>query len=153
MAGSFEQPSRATPDRRRRAVIASAVVVTLVLLGFAAARSSESSPVDDARHLVRSDRNFATATETGVTFTKVSRHLESAAETCRSATRSTDLERQARCDGLFSGAAYARVSAVAVLRCTRPGVFEARASMRAYLDELAASEEAAPALPPIVRCR
>lgn len=153
MDASSERPSRATADRRGVAV-AAAVLVVVVAVVVVVARSSSSTPVDDARELVRADDNFATATEAGVTFTRVSSRLQSAAEQCRRSSPPPDeATRQARCDGLFSGAAYARVSAVAILRCTRPGVFEARASMRTYLDALAASEAAAPALPPVVRCR
>lgn len=153
MDASSARSSRATPDRRRRAVVASAAIVLVAVVTLAAVRSSAPTPLEEARRLVRSDANFATATETGVTFTKVSRRLEAAAESCRSGATASDVTRRTRCDALFSGAAYARVSAVAVLRCTRPGVFEARASMATYLDEVAASDDAAPALPPIVRCR
>ena len=152
MDASSAQSSRAAPDRRRLVLVAMAVAVLGVVV-LVATRSSGPSALDEARRLVRSDANFATATETGVTFTRVSRHLQSAAESCRSSSSSTDLAGRARCDGLFSGAGYARVSAVAVLRCTRPGVFEARASMRSYLDALAASDDAMPDLPPVIRCR
>jgi hypothetical protein len=107
--------------------------------------------LDEARRLAGEDANFATATEAGVTFTRISRRLQEGAESCRE-DASDDRERE-RCDVLFTASAYARVSAVAVLRCTRPGVFDARASMRGYLDALAASDDADPALPATIRCR
>ncbi|HUP85460.1 MAG TPA: hypothetical protein VM143_07315 [Acidimicrobiales bacterium] len=101
--------------------------------------------------MARDDANFATATDAGVTFTRISRRLQHEAEACR-ADASDDRQR-GHCDALFSASAYARVSAVAVLRCTRPGVFDARTSLRGYLEGLAASDGADPALPPTVRCR
>ena len=153
---SSERRSPAAPDRRgirRRGVAVAAVLLVVAAVVLVRARPSPS-PVDEARRLVRADDNFATATEAGVTFTRVSSRLQSAAEDCRRSVSSTDdTTREERCDGLFSGAAYARVSAVAILRCTRPGVFEARTSMRTYLDALAAAEDAVPPLPPVVRCR
>ena len=158
MDGSSERPSRATAERRRprrrRIAFAAVAAALVVVAGVVAAETASPSPVEEARRLVRADENFATATEAGVTFTRVSSRLQSAAEACRRSPSSPgDAVRQARCDGLFSGAAYARVSAVAVLRCTRPGVFDARASMRTYLDALASTDDASPPLPPVVRCR
>jgi hypothetical protein len=101
------------------------------LAAVVASRPDASSPIDRAQALVAADDNFATATESGVTFTKVSRALEDAGDDCRE-----DRDGHAECDSFYAASGYARVSAVAVLRCTRPGVFDARASMRQLLDQL-----------------
>lgn len=151
MADSSEHRSLAAADRRAtrtRVVLALVVLVTAAVVVVLVQRGDDASAsLDHARRLVADDANFATATDAGVTFTRISRHLQNEAEACRSSNAGG-----VRCDALFSGSAYARVSAVAVLRCTRPGVFDARTSMRSYLDALSASDDADPALPAIVRC-
>ena len=151
MAASSELrfPASITDDRRRRALTVGAVVLLTVGLTVALVRTAAGPDADHdglarADALVRDDDNFATATESGVTFTKVSTTLEQEADDCRPATAP-------RCETLFAAAGYARVSAVAVLRCTRPGVFDARTSLRTLLHDL--EREPAPDIPVVVTCR
>jgi hypothetical protein len=156
MADSSEPHSPAPPDPpagRRKGI--AVLVAVLVVVGVAAViihapDDAAKGPLDEARHLVADDGNFATATDTGLTFTRISTVLQSAGEQCRK-----DGGPGATCDARFAGAAYARVSAASVLTCTRPGVFEARAAMRTFLDELATTKAAdtPPDPPAITRCR
>jgi hypothetical protein len=134
-------------------LVGGAAVALLLVSVLAVAVLQRRGPGDasdrlrDAIGLVADDDNFATATESGVTFTKVSTALEGAADRCRPADDGT-----ARCDALYASAGFARVSAVAILRCTRPGVYDAREQMRTYLEALAKDDRAAPAVPPVITC-
>jgi hypothetical protein len=104
----------------------------------------DGDPLAHARQLAADEGGFDTATSAGVTLTRISRDLEAAADDCAS----SDGARAARCSSLYAGAGYARVSAAGVLRCTRPGVFDARAELRRYLDALVAGRDPQPPAPP-----
>ena len=141
-------------ERRRphqRLVGGAAVVLLIVAVAVAVVLRDGSSNGDrrlhDAIRLMDDDDNFATATESGVTFTKVSTDLEAEGDRCKPRTDGT-----ARCDALYAAAGFARVSAVAVLRCTRPGVYDARRAMRTYLEALAKDDRASPAVPSVTTC-
>lgn len=125
--------------------IAALAVVTLLVLGVVTATRARQAddPLTTARRLAGDDRQFETATATGVAFTRISSALEAAAESCGTG---------ARCDALYAGAGWARVSAVGVLRCTRPGIFDARARLRRYVARLE-SDAPPPTPPPPVTCR
>ena len=158
MAASSEPRSPARAERRggignaRRLVTVAAVALLAGAVGFALLRSTEDPGDRALRHahaLVADDDNFVTAIETGVTFTKVSTDLERAADDCKP-------ERAPRCENLDAAAGYARVSAVGVLRCTRPGVFDARRAMRGLLVELqhGGEDDTREAdIPSVVSCR
>jgi hypothetical protein len=141
MAASSAPRSRGRAERA-----AGAIAIGLIALGLVVtvARLRDGDPLDRARDLVADDGNFATAIESGVTFTKVSTALEDAADDCEPAT-------EARCENLYAAAGFARVSAVGVLRCTRPGVFDARQAMRTLLDDL--DDAATARIPAVVSCR
>jgi hypothetical protein len=131
--------------------VAIAAVALLAGLGAVAmtalrgGRDPGARALGHARDLVADDANFATAIESGVTFTKVSTDLEQAADDCKPSNGP-------RCENLYAAAGYARVSAVGILRCTRPGVFDARQSMRGLLRDL--DDDAGEAtIPAVVNCR
>ena len=127
-------------------VIVLLLVVAVVVVVLRARQDPGARALHHAQQLVADDDNFVTATESGVTFTKVSSALEDAADDCHPANT-------ARCANLYASAGYARVSAVGVLRCTRPGVFDARHAMRTLLDRLDADRTGKVAIPAVVSCR
>ena len=90
------------------------------------------SGVDRALAVVGEDAAFDTAEAAGNAFVRVGVALREQAEDC--ARDGGPAPR--KCDPYFAGSAQAQVMAVQVLRCTRPGVFEARSSMRTYLEAL-----------------
>ena len=154
MADSSELPSLARADVRaptvnaRRVVTAAAVALLAVAVAVAVLRAGQDPggrALGHARDLVADDANFATAIESGVTFTKVSTELEHAADDCEPSSA-------LRCENLYAAAGYARVSAVGVLRCTRPGVFDARQAMGALLRDLD-DDARATTIPAVVSCR
>ena len=110
---------------------------------LALAWRGDDDPVADALAVVREDASFATATEAGAAYTRISVVLQKGAESCA--------ESDGRhCDHLFSASAHARVSAVSLLSCTRRDVLEARAAMTGFLERL--QDDAGAALPPVPRC-
>jgi hypothetical protein len=113
--------------------------------GVAALARRPPPPIERARKLVADDRGFVTARESGLTLIAVARLLRDSAESCRRRTPTSST-----CADLFAGTAYAQVSAVRVLRCTRPGVFDTRKRMREYLDGLHAGTQ--PRVPDVVVC-
>ncbi len=129
------------PDARALLLIAVALLAAGILVSRTVGRDD---PLQDARALVADDEGFGSATRSGVTLTRISERLEAAGERCLA-------EDGGNCDALFAGAGYSRVSAVGILRCTAPAIFEARAALRNYLERLSDGD---PALntPDAVRC-
>ena len=103
------------------------------------------SPVERAQKVVASDARFATAHESGFALLKVAQLLRQQAESCRGHDPTSQ-----DCADLFAGTAYAQVSAVSVLQCTRPDVFDTRERMRTYLAQL--RKGAHPQVPQVVTC-
>ena len=136
-----ERQPRSAPRPLVLAGIA-AVVALAVALGLGWGR--EESHLTRAQHILSDDDEFATATNAGVAFTRVSTILQEGGEACsRSAGETT-------CDHYFVTSAYARVSAVSLLSCTRRGVIQARAVLRSYLAALA--EDPRAPLPAVPTC-
>lgn len=124
------------------ATIAIAVIAAVVLT----VGGRPDGAIERAAELLESDSDFATSEDAGATFTRVSIVLQEGGEAC--------LDRGARaqgCDHLFAAAAYARVSAVSLLGCTRRGVAAGRTTLRTFLDALARDPEAP--LPDTPACR
>ena len=122
-------------------------VLIIAIGGVAAALAFRGpSPFDKALEMLESEDGFATATDAGTTLVRVSSLLQDAGEDCAGDSGDDDPE----CVELFVAAGYARVNAVSVLTCTKPGIFEARQSMRTYLLDL--DEEGEAKQPPMVNC-
>jgi hypothetical protein len=133
---------RPVPRVPRRAWVL--VPVLLLLVGVVVvATARPDDPIQEALDVLADDSAFASATEAGAAFTRVSVVLQEAAEDACPAPDDG-------CDHLFSASAHSRVSGVAVLTCTRRGVLEARAALRAYLTELA--DDPAATMPRLPAC-
>lgn len=126
-----------------RTLLAAAVAVTLVAaIGALAARALRSDgPLDRAIAALAPGDAFSRASSAGVALTRVSAHLEDAADDCGDAGTP-------RCADLFTAAAFARVGAVAVLRCGRPEIFAFRAGLRDYLLSVDSGRGATPPAAP-----
>lgn len=134
------------PSKVRTVAAALAVIVLAITATAGAMNRDRPSALSQARDLLNDDDNFVTATETGITFVRVSRFVRDEAERCAADDGLTD----DRCEALFSASAYAQIDAVQVLECTRPGVFTARETMQTYLAQLA--QRRTPDPPPPTRC-
>lgn len=120
--------------------------LAVMVIGVLAARTvGDNDPLRVAQALAADDDGFGSATQSGVTLTKVSERLESAGERCLASAK------PGNCDALFAGAGYSRVSAVGILTCTAPGIYDARVALRAYLERLADGDTAVDT-PDVVRC-
>jgi hypothetical protein len=123
------------------------VAIGLLALGVIASRTlGRDDPLGEARSMAADDGGFESATRAGVTLTKISERLESAGDRCL-----TSRTRKQSCDAFFAAAGYSRVSAVGILSCTAPGIFDARATLRDYLERLAGGFRGLDT-PPVVRC-
>ena len=116
-----------SPSLKRAAELA-ALVVAVALLGSC---GNDRPPLDRARALVEDNGTFSTAVESGDTFAHVGELLRDAADEC-----------ETRCAGVREASAYAQVLAADVLRCTQPGIHDARAAVLALL----AAVKAAPTI-------
>lgn len=85
----------------------------------------------EARSWADDDAAWVTALQAGQTSAEVSDLLLRAAD-----EDGCGGDVAARCERLLQTAAWTRVSSVALLRCTRPGVFAFRADLRRALDAL-----------------
>ena len=115
---------------RTNRVLAAALAVAAIAAAVTLVLSDDGSPVEQALELVNDDSRFGTATESGVTFGRVSRVLKDAGDGCGD-------EDAPRCAMYFSAAAWAQIAAVQVLGCTRPGIALARRALRAHLQDMA----------------
>lgn len=116
---------------------------------FVTARIDGESPIDEARGWVDDDDAWATAVQSGETLAEIAGVLRADAASAGCADDAPELS--TTCAARYRVAAWAEVSAVAVLRCTRPGVFAVRGDARAALDAVAAG--AGPTEPPpLVDC-
>lgn len=115
----------------RRALTAAAIVLVVVGIVAAVVVSREDA-VDRALSIVNDDASFVRGDDAGAAFARISTALRNGGEGCEDRRGEGD----ERCEALFAGSAYAQVAAVTVLECKRPGVFEARQTMRSYLESL-----------------
>ena len=139
----------------RRRVLAVAGLVALVAVGLAvdAVAGGPSSGLASARHVLQRDSRFASGPTAGTAFADVSNLMLHDAKACARRHSSADQ----RCAARFSAAAYASVTAFALVDCTQPGVFEARRAALKQLDGIAAVDDAhgrarAPRVPTVPDC-
>lgn len=131
---------------RRLLVLALVAVVTAGVAAWMIGGSAEG--IDRARSWVDDDAAWATATQSGETLAEIATVLRDEAE-----ASGCDVDGgRARCSSLYRVVAWAETSAVAILGCTRPGVFETRAAARIVLDELADGRTVSEP-PPLPTCR
>ena len=127
------------------------VAALLLLAGLVAAvvvDGPSPSATRVAAELLRDDARFGTTAEAASTFLRVSEELAAEAERCEAGDGRSDRD---RCRRYFASAAYARVAAVGLVKCSRPEVFAARADMLDHVEALAA-DPADAAVPPPPRC-
>ena len=141
---SPDEPVGTSTGRTARMVIAAVLLVVVAVAVFASGLFRHEDHLAEARAVVRDDARFATATDAGAAFTRVSSLLQSAGEEC------LDEGRPPSCDHLFVAAGYSRVSAVSLLTCTRRGIAQARAALLEHLEAIE-RRPAAP-LPATPRC-
>lgn len=93
-----------------------------------------STDLGEARAWADDDDAWVTALQAGQTSAEVSDLIlsESESEGCGKGGGASGL----RCERMLETAAWTRVSSIALLRCTRPGVFAFRAELRRALDAL-----------------
>lgn len=131
----------ATGLTTHRLLLVLAAVLAFAGAAAAVVRGGEDH-LDEARAELADDQAFRGATTAGEALLRVSVSLQRAGEACE------DDERDARCDGLFTAAAVARVSSVDLLRCRRPDIFSFRNEFRAHLDALDSGALPDPPSPP-----
>lgn len=132
------------------------VAVTLAVAAVAAVvvvhRMHRVSVLTRAERVLREDKRFPNGPKSGRVFADLSHDLLGDAQSC-SNTHGRD---DTRCRARFSAAAYANVTAAAVLNCTQPGIYDARRSTSQYLRSIAAHDRAptrpAPSVPRVVTC-
>lgn len=122
----------------------SALAAAIVMLGLAGAGAlfvvDDPSPIERARQELADDASFTRTSDAGAAFTRASAHLQEAGERCGD---------EPRCDRMYTAAAFLRVAALQVLQCGRPGMFDMRATLRHYVDSLAAGADP---VPPTTSC-
>ena len=105
---------------------------------------------------VNNDARFRNGPESGQAFLRASTELLAAGRSCSHGHRNGDAD--PRCAALFSAAADARATSVALLTCTAPDVFDTRAAWKRYLPALSryvnggGASSGAPRLPPVPSC-
>ena len=110
---------------RRVAVVVAIVAILCVAVGAAAvALRPERPPVEAALAVLDDDARFTTALEASDAFAEISSLL---------ARSDCDAERDAACARALRATAWAQVTAVLIVGCRPPGVFEARAGLGRYL--------------------
>ena len=140
------------------------IAAVLLLAGAAVAWQTVRRPTSGlgaARRLVRSDGQFSSSSRGATTFARVGDLLLADAKRCQrrhpGPARPGQPAGDVRCVARFQAAAGANVSAVALLDCTQPGVFEARRRMLAELDAINAVDRAPsrsrlPQVPAVPKC-
>src|SRR5207302_1656022 len=108
-----------------------AIAVAVPLFGGCGSPSG----LGKARAMV-DDGRFGNGPTSGETFSAIASQLLRAARRCRAADAKDDV----RCPALFEAAAGAETTGGALLSCTAPAVYDARARWRSYLDRLGTFE-------------
>jgi hypothetical protein len=110
--------------RRATTVVVAVVAVALAVTAAAIALRPERSPVESALAVIDDDGRFSTALEASDAFAEVSSDLQRV---------DCDARREESCARAHRAAAWAQVTAVLIVGCRPPGVFEARAGLGRYL--------------------
>ena len=121
-------PRRRRPWRR----LATAAALVLLVVAATTALRPHTSGLAKTRAALAADSRFANGPKAGSTFADISRWLLTDGQACQRGHSSTDH----RCRLRLSASAYAGVSAFILVDCTSPGVFQARASMRSFVDQI-----------------
>jgi hypothetical protein len=130
---------------RRRLAVGAAVVVVLALalgVGLVLVRR-HAGPLATARELTAEDSGWDGAAHAAETLASLGEDLLREGKACGHGPH---------CDDILSASAWAQVSAVLILRCTRPAVFQTRTDARALVTTLAHSPHERPTLPPTPTC-
>jgi len=157
--------SRGDGERAWAKPVALVTAAMLLVVGAAVAWQALRRPVGGlgaVRRLVTSNGRFDTGSSGAATFARIGNELLADAKRCqgRHAGPSRPDRRadgDVRCIARFQAAAAANVTAVALLQCTQPGVFEARRRLLAELDAIAAvdrdpTHSALPPVPAVPHC-
>lgn len=136
--------------RRWLWLIAAAATATLAMKAF---HTGSLTGLAAARHDLASDSRFYNGPAAGAVFASASASLLRDGKACERHWGAAD----GRCRSRLAGAAWAQVSAVALLRCTQPGVFQARHDLQVYLGAVTALDDMrgrgpVPPLSPVVAC-
>src|SRR5579885_1485808 len=135
-----------TSERRRVAtpliVLAAVAVAGGVLLW---GRERGAGAIASSQALIVRDSRFVNGPTSGATFARISQRLLSDAKHCAAAHGSTD----PRCVARFQAAAYSSVTAVALLGCTQPGVYQARQALYTDLRSIQALDHDRPFSAPV----
>src|SRR5439155_6600678 len=128
------------------------VAVAALVVGIAAAaaqvgirlHAGSGDGVARARSLVRQDSRFDNGPKSGKSFAEASRMRMADADRCRRRYHDAD----SRCAGRSAAAAYTSVTAFVLVRCTQPGIFDARHALLVELDGIASVDRVRGAAPP-----
>ena len=138
---------------RARFLAAGAVVALAVVGAFLVVGGHGTNGLASAQRVLRRESRFVNGPSAGAAFADVSNLLLTDAKSCARRYSAKDQ----RCAARYSAAAYASVTAFALVGCTQPGVYEARTGALAQLDGIVAVDRAkgrlrAPRLPDVPRC-
>lgn len=128
-------------------------VAAVVAAGlFAVFFVDRSSRLDKAISRLGDQKRFATSAQGGQTVADISTELRAEGSECRDKK-----DTPARCAALLSAAGFTAVTAVQMLDCTAPDVYDARIALRAYLRKVRdfiddGATGAPPALPKVITC-
>jgi hypothetical protein len=128
----------------RRLVAVAAVVAVIAAVGVAVVVARrDRGPLAGPRDLIGRDAGWDSAGHAAETLAAVGEDLLRAGKACGAG---------AHCDDILSASAWAQVSAVLVLRCTRPVIFRTRADARALVDSLVHAPTRRAVLPATPAC-
>ena len=141
-------------SRTRLLAIAGVVALLVVGLVVDATAGRSSSGLVSARRVLQRDARFTNGPTAGTAFADVSNLMLRDAKACAQHHSKTDQ----RCAARYSAAAYASVTAFALVDCTQPGVYQARRAAMQQLDGIVAVDDAhgkarAPRVPEVPDCR
>ena len=121
-----------------------AVVVVVAVSAVLVLYRPTPSRLAQAQHLVRRDNRFGNGPKAGATFADLSHLLLADARSCAHHHSQSDN----RCRARYSAAASTSVAAFALLRCTQPGVYQARRDLMVELSGIAVVDRQKGAVPP-----
>lgn len=130
--GSPEQDEEARPRRRRLPRLIVAVLVAGAALVSWQSLRPRPSALAVTRAALLDDHRFANGPTAGGTLASLSGRLIDDGKACQRRHGEND----PRCRVRLSAAAYTRVTAFIVVRCTAPGVYRARTSLLQYIDAI-----------------
>lgn len=152
-------PAEVSSARRRevRRVVLGAVAIVAVVValvaGYLVFGRRSPSGLTATRTWLTQDSRFTSGPTAGQTFAKISATLLTDGKACEHDHPGRD----PRCVARLSGAAWANVTAVNLLNCTAPGVFQARTRLSRYLAAVDALDQSprhgrVPPVPTVPEC-